>query len=160
MERGTVGSDDPQYGLALAMPRVSSVEVIRDRQTVTVGSTTVTAWFTGGHTPGGTTWSWQSCEAARCLTFVYADSQTPVSRDDFRFSDSEAYPTAVADFERGFAVLESVPCDVLITPHPGASSLWDRISSGIDGLIDASACKRYAALAREQLQRRLTGEAR
>jgi metallo-beta-lactamase class B len=51
--------------------------------------------------------------------------KTPVSRDGFRFSNSDAYPTAVADLQRGFAILEQLPCDVLVKPHPDASSLWD-----------------------------------
>ena len=35
--------------------------------------------MTPGHSPGGTTWSWRSCEDGRCVDAVYADSQTPVS---------------------------------------------------------------------------------
>jgi metallo-beta-lactamase class B len=159
IRQGRVGSDDPQHGIALDMPAVSVDEILADGQTVRIGFLSLTAHFTSGHTPGGTTWSWRSCEAERCLQFVYADSQTPVSRDGFRFSNSDAYPTAVADFQRGFAILEQLPCDVLVTPHPGASSLWDRTAAGSDGLVDAEACRNYAASARQQLQRRLQREA-
>lgn len=158
LQAGRPGPDDPQYDVALAMPRVADVEIVEDGQTVRVGSLELTAHVTGGHTPGSTTWSWRSCEGERCVDFVYADSQTPVSSDDFRFSDSSTYPTAVADFERSFALLETMPCDVLITPHPEASSLWQRLAAGRDALIDAEGCKRYAARAREQLRRRLERE--
>src|SRR5690606_21329857 len=95
------------------------------------------------------------CEGERCLDFVYADSLTPVSADGFRFTDSA---TAVAAFERGFAVLESLPCDVLITPHPGASRFWERTEAGVEGLVDGAACREYAAAGREQLRRRLAEE--
>jgi metallo-beta-lactamase class B len=159
LERGSSGLDDPQYGVAFDFPAVSVTEVVADSQTLRVGPVALTAHLTAGHTPGGTSWSWQSCEAGRCLRFVYADSQTPVSRDGFRFTDSEAYPSAVADFERGFALLEQLPCDVLITPHPGASSLWHRITTGPEALIDGNACRQYAAAARQQLRRRLESEA-
>jgi metallo-beta-lactamase class B len=91
---------------------------------------------------------------------VYADSLTPVSRDGFRFSNSDSYPGVLSDFERGFALLEGLPCDVLVTPHPAASSLWDRVDQGVDGLIDTDACKQYVARAREQLRSRLESEAR
>lgn len=158
LESGEVGPDDPQYGIAFSMPAVRGVETVTDGQTVTVGPLALTAHITAGHTPGGTTWTWRSCEAERCLDFVYADSQTPISHDDFRFSDRDAYPTALDDFERGFAVLERIPCDVLITPHPGASSLWERAATAPDGLVDADACRRYTANARQQLQRRLERE--
>lgn len=158
LERGRVGPDDPQYGVALDMPAVRGVETVTAGRTLRVGPLALTPHFTPGHTPGGTTWTWRSCEGERCLDFVYADSQTPVSRDGFRFSDSDAYPHAVGDFERGFAVLERIPCDVLLTPHPGASSLWERVSTAPDGLVDADACRRYAATARQQLRRRIERE--
>lgn len=158
LERGGSGIDDPQHGLAFDFPSVSVSDILTDGQTLRVGSLSLTAHLTAGHTPGGTTWSWRSCDAERCLDLVYADSQTPVSRDGFRFSDSSTYPSAVADFERGFAVLEQLPCDLLITPHPGASSLLDRASAGPDSLVDPEACRRYAASSRQQLQRRLHAE--
>lgn len=158
ISRGKTGPDDPQHAIAMEYPAARVAEIVNDGGTVRVGALELTAHLTAGHTPGGTSWSWRSCEGARCLNFVYADSQTPVSADGFRFTDSPAYPTAVADFERGFAVLERLPCDVLITPHPAASSLWDRIAAGADGMVDTSACRRYAASARQQLTRRLESE--
>jgi metallo-beta-lactamase class B len=159
LERGSSGKDDPQYGVALDFPPVRRVERISDGDSVRVGDIVLHAHLTAGHTPGGTSWSWQSCEGRSCRSFVYADSQTPVSADDFRFSDSSTYPSAVADFERGFGIIERLPCDILLTPHPGASSLWERIAQGADGLVDSGACRRYAASARQQLARRLQREA-
>ncbi len=155
LQLGSTDPSDPQYGLLLGYPAAGPVEVIEEGQVVGVGLLTLTAHRTPGHTPGGTTWSWRSCEGSRCLDFVYADSLTPVSRDDFRFSD---HPSIVADFERGFAVLERLPCDVLITPHPDASDFWSRWAAGIDSLVDPGACARYVAAARERLTSRLASE--
>ena len=92
------------------------------------------------------------------MDVVYADSQKPISADGFRYSDSRAYPSAVADFERGHRALETLPCDILVTPHPSASSLWERLARGPQSLIDRTACQRYAANARQLLQRRLERE--
>jgi metallo-beta-lactamase class B len=68
----------------------------------------------------------------------------------------------LADYERSFAVLEGARCDVLLTPHPGASRLWERVKARDEGdraaLGDGSACRKYAASAREQLARRVAGE--
>jgi metallo-beta-lactamase class B len=158
LERGASMAGDPQHGTLLDFPPVPSVRRFADGETLRVGPIAVTARLTPGHTPGGTTWSWRSCDDAGCLDMVYADSQTPISADGFRFSDSPAYPSAVADFERGFRTLETLSCDILVTPHPGASSLWERLEKGPGGLIDRDACKRYAAAARQQLQRRLETE--
>lgn len=159
LRSGRSGPDDPQYGTLLDFPAASVTETIADGQTLRVGSLALTAHITAGHTPGGTTWSWRSCDSQRCVDFVYADSQTPVSADGFRFSDSKSYPSAVADFKKGFATLEQLPCDILLTPHPAASSLWARVS-GRERLIDPGACRRYAASARAQLERRLKEEAK
>ncbi len=159
LERGAVGPDDPQYAIHLDFPAVANVERFIPGDTLRVGSLEVMSHATAGHTPGGTSWSWLSCDTNRCLNVVYADSQTPVSADGFRFTDSETYPTALADFERGFDTLEQLSCDILITTHPGASSLWERFAEGQDGLIDPQACQRYAVAARQRLARRVSREA-
>jgi metallo-beta-lactamase class B len=163
LETGKTGPDDPQHGLALSFPQVPAVSVFSDGDTLRVGPSAVTAHLTPGHTPGGTSWTWRSCEGERCLSLVYADSQTPISADDFYFTRSTTYPSAVADFEKGFAVLERLECDILLTPHPGASGLWERLASrdsgASSGLVDSEACRRYAATARERLARRIATEA-
>jgi metallo-beta-lactamase class B len=136
--------------------------VLADGDTVRAGPIAIVAHLTAGHTPGGTSWSWRSCEGTICLDFVYADSQTPVSADGFLFTRNTTYPTALADFARGFAVLERLSCDVLLTPRPGASQLWERLDERDhgqpDALRDAEACRRYAANARAQLARRVAAE--
>lgn len=163
LERGTLGRDDPQFGVGLPYPPVGGVRQIADGDRLHVGPLVVVAHFTPGHTPGGTSWSWTSCENGRCLGMVYADSETPVSADDFFYSRSEDYPTAVADFRRGFEVLEALRCDILLTPHPGASQLWQRVAArdegDADALVDRGACRAYAEAARQQLDRRLEREA-
>lgn len=164
LRRGTPGADDPQHDIALPYPPVTGTEVrvVAEGDTVRVGAIAIVAHATPGHTPGGTSWSWRSCEENACLDFVYADSQTPVSADGFFFTHSTAYPTALADFAHGFAVLEQLPCDVLLTPHPGASQLWERLDrreqGQKDALQDRQACRRYAADARAQLARRVAAE--
>lgn len=162
LEHGASQPGDPQYGEALDFPAVHHVRVIADGQTMRVGPLALTAHFTPGHTPGGTSWSWRSCEGERCLDLVYADSQTPISADGFSFTHDTTYPGALADFERGFAVFERLPCDVLLTPHPGASGFWERIaardSGATDALVDAGACRRYAAASRRQLAERVAKE--
>ena len=162
--RGASGPDDPQYGSLLRYPAAAHVRIVEEGDTVRVGPLALAVHATGGHTPGGTTWSWRACEGARCLDVVYADSETPVSADGFRFSDNGGYPAVLADFDHAYAVLETLPCDVLLTPHPAASGFWQRVAErdgGVaDALVDTAACRRYAATARLQLRDRLAREAR
>jgi metallo-beta-lactamase class B len=155
---GLAGPDDPQYGVLVPTPPVSNVILIEEGKPMVVGGLSLTPYITAGHTPGGTTWTWRSCEGERCVDFVYADSQTPISREGFLFGGSPQYPGAVADFRRGFSVLERIPCDILVTPHPGASNFWQRAASAPEGLIDPAACRQYAARSLEQLQARLQRE--
>ncbi len=162
LQRGKSGPDDPQFGLLQDIAPVPSVRTLADREVVRVGPLALTAYFTGGHTPGGTSWTWPSCENNRCVEIVYGDSQTAVSADGFRYSRNTTYPNAVKDFERGFAALETLQCDILLTPHPSASQLWERVAARDSGnasaLVDRTACKRYAANARKALAARLARE--
>jgi metallo-beta-lactamase class B len=162
LERGASAPGDPQYGLGIPYRPASHVRIFADGDTLHVGPVALVAHLTGGHTPGGTTWTWRSCEGARCLNMVYADSQTPVSADDFFFTRNTTYPSAIADFEHGFSVLEQLPCDVLLTPHPDASQLWQRVAARDagrpDALVDPNACRTYASTARERLKRRIASE--
>jgi metallo-beta-lactamase class B len=160
MKKGAVPRDDPQYGAIRPITRVARVETIKDGDALSAGAVTVTAHLTPGHTPGGTSWTWQSCENGRCLNLVYADSLSPVSANGFRFSRRKEYPSA-EDFERSFSFLESTPCDILVTPHPDASGLWNRLeqrASGPDALVDPNACRVLAEKSREQLKKRLATE--
>ena len=162
LSSGRSGPDDPQYGLDLPYAPAKNVKVFAWGDTLRVGPVAIVAHATAGHTPGGTSWSWRSCADGRCLDFVYADSQTPVSADGFLFTRSSAYPTVLADFERGHSTLERLSCDVLLTPHPSASALWQRVAptggATAGTLVDPTGCKRYAANARQQLARRIATE--
>ena len=160
MKNGAVARDDPQFGTIAPIARVARVEIIKDGETLMGGAVAVTAHFTPGHTPGGTSWTWRSCENGRCLNLVYADSLTPVSADGFLFSRRKDYPHA-EDFERSFSFLESTPCDIVITAHPEVSNLWQRLEqrdSKPDALIDQAACQALAERSREQLHERLARE--
>ena len=160
MRKGAVPRDDPQFGTIVPIARVARVETFKDGDTLTAGALKVTAHFTPGHTPGGTSFAWQSCENGRCLNLVYADSLTPVSADGFKFSRRKEFPNA-EDFAQSFAFLESAPCDILITPHPDASGLWNRLerrASNPNALIDPTACRVLAEISRERLKQRLATE--
>ena len=92
---------------------------------------------------------------------VYADSQTPVSADGFLYTSNRTYPNAITDFEHGARVLENLSCDVLLTPHPGASAMFSRIGprfGSTDVTVDPNGCTTYAATARAALAKRIAIE--
>jgi len=162
MSSGVAGEDDPQHGVALVYPAVKNVETLRDGDTLRVGPVSVVAHLTGGHTAGGTTWSWRSCAGSRCANVVYADSFTPVSDDDFLFTRNTRYPRVLDDFAHSFAVLDALPCDLLLTPHPGASQLWERMerlaADDTLALLAPGQCAAYAAAGRKAVAARVERE--
>jgi metallo-beta-lactamase class B len=159
---GTSGPDDPQFGILPPIDRVARVDVVHDGQTLTVGALSLTAHATPGHTPGGTSWSWRSCEGTRCLDVVYADSLSPVSADSFLFTRSATYPGVLQDFEKTYRTLEALPCDIVITPHPGFTNLFEKLAAReggkADAFVDPAGCTRYAATGRKSLAQRVATE--
>jgi metallo-beta-lactamase class B len=156
IERGQSDRQDPQFSILNPYPAAHDVQIIRDGDTLRVGPLALVAHATPGHTPGGTSWTWRSCQDGRCVDLLYADSQTAVSADDFYFTRSTTYPTAEADFARGLATLDALPCDILLTPHPSASSLFERVESNT--LVDPALCKRFVADARQAVAARMARE--
>ena len=155
--------DDPQAAFENnSFPIVPEVRVIGDRETLTVGGVQITAHFTPGHTPGGTSWTWRSCEGERCLDLVYADSVNAVSADGFRFTGDGTAASIVDVFRRSLRTLEELPCDILLSPHPGFFDMENKLRRRGEGLadafVDATACRRYAADAAARLERRIAEE--
>ncbi|KAF1710555.1 subclass B3 metallo-beta-lactamase [Pseudoxanthomonas kalamensis DSM 18571] len=155
---GRSSRDDPQMRALASFPPVARIVPLADGETVRIGELALTAHATPGHAPGGTSWSWRSCEGERCLDMVYADSLTAISDDEYRYGDDDAHPGYLDAFRRGIEALATLPCDVLITPHPLASNLFARMDGHAE-LVDPGACRRYAERGRDGLQRRLADEA-
>jgi len=165
LRKGGVAADDPQFGTIAPVRPVTRVETVHDGEVLRVGPLEVTAHLTPGHTPGGTSWSWKSCENDRCLTIVYADSLSPVSADGYRFS---GHPQILQGFDRTYSFLRTASCDILLTTHPDASAFWDRQEArqrnasqnppAADSMVDTAACRQLADRASAQLTRRLAEE--
>ncbi|MFT3896292.1 MAG: subclass B3 metallo-beta-lactamase [Thermomonas sp.] len=157
LRRGSNDRSDPQFAQLAPVPPVAQVETIDDGQVIRVGDAiALTAHATPGHAPGGTSWTWTECEGTRCLRMAYVDSLTAISDDAWRFSE---HPDYVATFRHALDVAAALPCDVLVTPHPGASALWQRLPPDASlPLVDAGACKSYAERGREALDARLGEE--
>ena len=162
MRKGGVGKGDPQLGVVRGIAAIRNVHVLHDGEVVRVGDLAITMHLTAGHTPGGTSWTWKSCEGSVCHDLVYADSLRAISAPGFKYSRNHSFPDALADFEKSFSFLETVPCEILITPHPEISGLWDQLNArnagASDAMVNASSCRELASRAREQLQRRLKEE--
>jgi metallo-beta-lactamase class B len=165
LDSGHSDKQDPQFATIMSMtPLPRKAQVIHDGEQVTVGKSHITAHFTPGHTPGGTTWTWQSCEGERCLKLVYADSLNAVSSEGFLFSGDPNYPSAADDLRKSVRTVAALPCDILVSAHPELSGLWDRLqrreSGDQNGFVDTVACSQYAQAAQQRLDARLEQERR
>lgn len=157
MESGAPSADDPQAKVIKGSPPVNVARVLADGDSVTLGRLAFTVRETPAHSPGSASWSWQSCdEAFTCRMIAYADSATTVSADDYRFTD---HPDRIAQVRTGLARMAELPCDILVTPHPSASNLFERLG-GKAPLVDASACRAYAGSAVTRFDARLASEAK
>jgi metallo-beta-lactamase class B len=165
LEQGGPTEDDPQYAFGHEhndYAPVKNVFSVGDGETLRVGSLAITPHYTPGHTPGGTTWTWESCEADRCLNLVYADSLNSVSAPAFKFS---ADPARVAQFEKSMSRVEGLACDILLAPHPVFIALEPKLAAwkanpSVNPFIGDDACRSYANGARQRLKQRLADEAK
>jgi metallo-beta-lactamase class B len=155
LNTGLPSPDDPQAGMHKPFPAANVGRVIADGGEVRLHDLNLTAMTTPGHTPGALSWRWESCDGGVCRTMVYADSLTPVSRDDYRFSD---HPEYLAAYRASIAKVAASRCEILLTPHPSASAMRERMT-GKQPLFDPEGCRKYAAGLTRGLDERLAKEA-
>ena len=158
LESGMVSDEDPQADADHpAMAPVEVVRIIQDGETLTLGDIAITAHATPGHTPGAMSYTWTACasddEPPACRRIAYVDSLSPVSADSYRFSD---HPQTIAAFRTSISKVSQLPCDELLTPHPSASSMIEKLRDGTLGA--PGQCQRYAAALTSALDKRLSKE--
>ncbi len=154
LNSGTPAKDDPQAGILKPFPAAHVDRVVQDGEMVRLGNNVLTATATPGHTAGALTWRWGSCQGGVCRQIVYADSLTPVSAPSYRFSD---HPAWLAAYRASIAKVAALDCDILLTPHPSASHMIDRLALGKTP-ENPNSCRDYAAGLTRQLDERLAKE--
>ncbi|MGQ7829261.1 subclass B3 metallo-beta-lactamase [Altererythrobacter sp. Z27] len=146
---------DPQAGLHEPMkPVAGEIRAAADGEVLNLAGTRITALATPGHTLGAMSWEWESCDGAGCVTIVLADSLSPVSADDYKFTE---HPEYVAMFRKGIARMAGTNCDLLLTPHPSASDMIERAKTG--SFVGGTSCADYADTKAKGLEGRLAKEA-
>jgi metallo-beta-lactamase class B len=156
LESGVPHPTDPQLGLLPPFGGVEAELLIGDGDTIRIGKQALTMIATPGHTPGGTSWTWTSCDSATCHQVVYADSLGAVSADAYRFSDHPEYVAVLKATIKRVAAIK--PCDILIAPHPSQSNFFERLANEMP-LVDNMGCANYAKAAAERLAAKLAKEA-
>ncbi|WP_164137592.1 L1 family subclass B3 metallo-beta-lactamase [Stenotrophomonas maltophilia] len=148
------GSDDLHFGDGITYPPASADRIIMDGEVVSVGGINFTAHFMPGHTPGSTAWTWTDTREGRPVRIAYADS---LSAPGYQLKDNPRYPRLIEDYTRSFTTVRGLPCDLLLTPHPGASN-WN-YAAGSKASAKALTCNAYADAAEKKFDAQLAKEA-
>jgi metallo-beta-lactamase class B len=143
------GKLDFVYGAELNQryPPTHVDRILHDGSTVTLGGSTLTAHLTPGHTRGTTTWTMDEKESGRTLHVVIIGS--PNVNAGYKLVGNKVYPQIAADYKRGFAVLEGLPCDIFLGAHGayfGLTEKYPRWKAGDkNAFIDPAGYKAYVA---------------
>lgn len=109
--------------------------VLHDGESVTLGDTTLIAHLTPGHTRGCTTWTTKVREAGNVYDVMISCSLRP---------PAVLTPAIVAEFNRSFPLVRSLPCDVPLGDHPAQYNMQEKYAKlqpgGANPFIDPAGC--------------------
>ena len=155
------GRGDLHFGDDLTYPPVRVDDTLSDGEEVTLGELSLQLHLTPGHTPGSSTWTWKERDGTREIAMVYADSLTAPG---YRLLDHPQLPDLVGTYRASFARLRTLPCDLLITPHPEFSGLFERVGRTgpvtRDEARQTTVCTRYADRAERRLDEQIESQQR
>jgi metallo-beta-lactamase class B len=137
-------------------PQVSVDHTVEDGEVVRLGKLELTAHLTPGHTRGCTSWTMRAGEHA---VLFHCSTTFP----GYRLVDNPDYPEIARDYERSFATLRSLDCDVLLAPHGSFFQLSERMRD--HNFVDRAGCRAFiekgaTEFARELARQRQVGSAR
>lgn len=145
------GADDIHFG-DLLFPPVSAERILQDGEVVSLGELDLQVHFVPGHTPGSMAWTWRDTRNGKPLTIAYVDS---LSAPGYQLLGNPRYPNIVDDYRATFETVRALPCDLLLTPHPGGSG-WKY--AGLATQTKPVSCVDYANAAEKRFDKQLSAE--
>jgi metallo-beta-lactamase class B len=143
------GKEDFNYGKdpSTLYPATKVDRVLHDGDKVTLGPTTLVARLTPGHTKGCTTWTMTVEEGGRRYNVVIVGS--PNVNTGYKLLGNAVYPQIANDYERGFQVLKSLPCDIFLGAHGAYFDLDNKYArlktAGVLAFVDPKGYTAYVA---------------
>lgn len=120
------GKGDFAWGDRHPFPPVTVDRRLADGETVTLGGVTLTAHVTAGHTKGCTTWTGTFEAGGERLTAVFFCSTSVPDPENYRLAGNPLYPEIAADYEKSFARLKEMPCDLFLASHGSFFNLLEK----------------------------------
>ncbi|HEY4986807.1 MAG TPA: subclass B3 metallo-beta-lactamase [Bradyrhizobium sp.] len=139
-------------------PPIKADKIIADGGTVTLGGVTLTAHVTAGHTKGCTTWTMPVMVDSKPQGALFLCSLSILST--YRLIGDPNYPTQAADYQKSFATLKGLKCDVFLASHGsffGMLAKREKLLAGAkpNPFIDPEGCRAFVATAEAEFDRRL-----
>lgn len=139
-------------------PAVKVDRLINDGESVQLGGATLTAVLTPGHTKGCTTWTMPVEDAGKSYRVVFYCSTSVIAP----LVDNARYPTIVADYERSFAILRQLPCDIFLAPHGSFFRLAEKREQmkkgGPNPFVDPSEMRAFVDRSEHEFQQELKAQ--
>nr|AGD93225.1 class B beta-lactamase [uncultured bacterium] len=146
---------DNIYG-ATRFPAVKVDSVLHDGDTISVGSVTMTATLTPGHTKGCTTWSMSAKDGAATRQVVFPCSLTVAGN---KLVGNAGHPAIVEDYEKSFEIVKSMKADIVLPAHPEFGDLFDRKAKrdagDADAFVDPDLLRKLAETSRAAFEKDL-----
>ena len=108
------GHGDFRFGDTLTFPLIAADQIVHDGEAIQLGNQVMIAHLTPGHTKGCTTWTTKIWDGNKVYDVVFVGSQSAL---DYKFVGQESYPGISSDFEKSFALLNHLPCDIFLASH-------------------------------------------
>src|SRR5579872_1183448 len=128
-------------------PAVTVSRVLHDRDEVKLGGNTLVAVLTPGHTKGCTTWTLKTQDGGKTYNVVIVGSAGV--NDAHYLVNNANYPDVIADYQKTFRVLKTLPCDVFLASHGvfyGLREKYPKLASGTNPYIDPEGYKAHVKL--------------
>ena len=138
-------------------PAAKPDRIVADGKIVTLGGVSITAHVTAGHTKGCTTWTLPVTMDGRTENALFLCSLSVLS--SYRLIGNPLYPDQAADFEKSFATLKGLKCDVFLGAH---GQFFDmkakaaKLGAKPNSFIDPVGCRAFLANAQATFETRLT----
>lgn len=108
------GHGDFRFGDTLTFPPIKPDQIVHAGESIQLDNQIMIAHLTPGHTKGCTTWTTKIRDGNKVYDVVFVGSQSAL---DYKFVGQESYPGITNDFEKSFALLNHLPCDIFLASH-------------------------------------------
>jgi metallo-beta-lactamase class B len=135
--------------------------VLKDGDTVSLGSVTMRAHLTPGHTKGCTTWTTTVQEGGKSYLVVFIGGIG--INEGVKLVGNVRHPSIIEDYARTFRVLKELKADVFLAQHPAIYGMAEKLqrlkaNASSNPFVDPEGYRRAVADAESRYTRQLAEE--